>query len=446
MFDDSGDVARADEIATFETRMRRLHQQPGVGSVGLGVPAWDARLWQLGREWLEASPPSSDGTASYGPDVYLATQVYEVGGHTALIGDCVRALATPAHLVLTALTPEAPACVSPVVLDRLALPASCVTMLPGPSVLDRVRQLFAELRRLRPRRLFLVQHPHDPLPSVVAQPEIAPIRLLIHHADAVPSFALHLPGTRIVDLHATAAAVTRALGHASAHLPLTAPDPGPRPRGFLARGRLVTASCGSPHKYATPYPISYAAAIAAILDITQGWHVHIGPLYDDTRTALADTLAARGLPADRLVHVPWTPSLAATLWQHDCDVYVASFPINGARTRVDVMSAGIPYVAHTTRPISAPVNDDGDGGLRWHTLDELATLLRRLSNAAVLGDYGTMIRRSYEQVHHPRVFAATLRSVLDGGDGHRDVRDNDAARRATALLARALSRVAQDTT
>ena len=53
----------------------------------------------------------------------------------------------------------------------------------------------------------------------MAQPEVARTRVLVHHADYLPSFGIYLPGVRIVDLSPGAAARTRFLGRASAWLP-----------------------------------------------------------------------------------------------------------------------------------------------------------------------------------------------------------------------------------
>src|ERR1017187_797555 len=88
------------ELKRLGDLMTRLHARAGLGSRALGVPEWDWQLSRIGRGWLAAhddSQPqlqSNDHEPGYArrPDVYLATQVYDLGGHTALIGDFVRAL------------------------------------------------------------------------------------------------------------------------------------------------------------------------------------------------------------------------------------------------------------------------------------------------------------------------------------------------------------------
>ena len=412
------------ELAQFTALMQQLQAQPAIGARPLGVAQWDWRLWRMGREWL-ARPASAhagehggaDGAAA-AHDVYVATQIYEIGGHTALIGDFVRALGHgSAHVVVTDLFGQSPAPVPDAIVSRLGLPADHVSVLPGPSHGDRLQQLFDVLRALRPDRLFLFHHPQDPLASVVAQPEVARQRILVHHADATPSFGLHVPGILTIDLNPTALALARSLGRESTLLPLTSPDPGPRPHGFLRRGHLVTASSGSAHKFAGRYALGYADTVGVILRATGGRHVHVGPLGDEALAEIGGVLACEGVSSDRFVHVHSTTSIAAALWEHDCDVYCASFPIDGARTKAEVLASGTPYLRHLARALpDSPADStrDAEGLCVWRTWDDLTATLQRLSVMEALREHSACARQIYERHHHPDVFARTLTRILDG--------------------------------
>ncbi|MCC7180567.1 MAG: hypothetical protein IT177_19465 [Acidobacteria bacterium] len=410
------------ELRELSSLMQQLQSRPGLGSRPLGVPEWDWRLWRMGRECLAQGGASCPAAPEAGPgrvrDVYLATQLYDIGGHTALIGDFVRALGhESAHVIVTDLLGQNPTPVPEQIVSRLGLSSSQVTVVAGPSHAERLDQVLARLRALLPQRLFLFHHPHDPLASVVAQPEVAGERILVHHADAMPSFGLHVPGVRIVDLNPSAVALARALWRESWLLPLTSPDPGPRPHGFLRRGQLVTASSGSAHKFAGGYGMSYVATVAVILRATGGWHVHIGPLEDDVIAEARGLLAREGIAPDRFVYVRTVPCLAAALWEQDVDLYCASFPVDGARTKIEALSSATPYLRHAWRPLREPGNDptlDAEGLLAWRTWDDLASTLRRLSDVAALARHSAHARRLYEQAHHPAVFGRTLARILDG--------------------------------
>lgn len=402
------------------TAMRALAAHPAVGRLGVGVPAWDAEIWRAGRRWWRQHAAAVDALALGGPSlagsggvVCLATELYEDGGHTGLIGDCVRALDAPAHVVLTDLHGGHRDGVSPRIVERLGVEPAAVSVLSGPGLDARGRELFVTLRALRPRRLLLFHHPHDPLAVLAAQPEVAPAAWLVHHADATPSFGLHVPGVRVIELHEPGVALSQLLGRLPFLLPLTAPDPGPRPLAFLSRGRVVTASCGTAWKFAPAGAYDYPETVAELLEATGGWHVHVGAMDEALRARLRAAIASRGIAAERLEHVPWTASLARTLWERQCDVYVASFPVDGARARVDALASGTAYLWHDTRPDRDPGPDDR-GGLAWRTWADLRATLAGLDGPAALATHGARARATYDAVHHPAVFARTLRAIVDG--------------------------------
>ncbi|MEZ5284636.1 MAG: hypothetical protein R2712_07490 [Vicinamibacterales bacterium] len=115
-------------------RMTRLQSDPTIAGVSYGVPEWDARLWRLGREWMPPAPgPHHRGSRSC--DVYVATQVYEIGGHTALLGDLVRARPhAEAHLIVTDVLGQNPPPLQEVFVARLGVPRERITVLDEPTL------------------------------------------------------------------------------------------------------------------------------------------------------------------------------------------------------------------------------------------------------------------------------------------------------------------------
>ncbi len=446
----------SDDDAVLEElrhKLARLTDEPGLGSNSLGVPDWDRELWLLGRKWIDSNSGkisrSAGSSAGRKNDVYLATQVAADGGHTPLIGDFVRALAdesgtTPtgraSHLILTNIVGENPPPLDESIRERTGIPAANIVVLQDGSLGERLEQLFSHLLELRPKRLFLFQHPVDPLAAVVAQPEISPERFLVHFADAMPTFGLHLPGMRVIDLNPFASAMSRVMGLESALLPLTAPDPGPRPCGFLQRGKLVTATSGRPEKFTTPYFLNYPDTVGVILRSTGGWHVHIGRLDDEMLLRIREVLTAAGLPQDRFTHVPWAGSIARALWEHQCDVYFSSFPVDGARTNAEVLASATPHLRHSKEPgkTNAPLASQIEGGASWHTWEDLTSVLQKLSDPAVLLEKSRLMRMNYDKLHHPRIFAERLSEILAGGQGWSDPLAHERDHRALNRMLRSL--------
>jgi hypothetical protein len=430
--------------------LRLTHQTP-LGQKGLGVIYADRELWRIGGEWLAAhrAPRSDDGDS----DVYVATNIYKGGGHTALIGDFVRALSTDGavggpKLIISNTSGHSSAAIDEDAQARSGILASNTVRLRGPSLVDRLDQLFETLRQLKPRRLFLFHHPDDPVPAAAARPEIARQRVLVHHADGRLAFGLHLPGMCLIDLNPIAAATSRIQGLVPALLRLTAPDPGPRPDGFLRRQQLVTATCAPFSKISQPHFYSYAETVGTVLRATSGWHVHIGELDRGTLEGIHAAVTRSGAPKDRFVHIPWTPSLTTTLWEQACDVYLGSYPIDGARTNVEVMASGTPHLRFAPRHSSSGFSEiAAAGGLAWQTWEELELILRQLADPQVLAERSRLIRAAYESLHHPGVFAACLQQILSGGEGaddpHRQELDQRALRSLTHATAATVLKLSQ---
>ncbi len=422
----------------------RVSMLPGLGRMAIGLRRWDTALLRMGREWLADHPnPDPPNESSAAGDVYLATQIFPAGGHTALIGDFVRALASPRapHLILTNLNAANSAPLEERIWRRTEIPPENITLLLGPSIFDRMEELFARLRQLRPKRLFLFHHPEDPLAGAVAQPEIAPACVFVHHADSTPSLGLHLPGIELIDLNPGAVATSRLLGLTSSCLPLTAPDPGPRPHGFLRRGSLVTATSGSAPKFNRAYAYSYPETVGVILDATRGWHLHIGPLDENMQHEISEALRRRNIVAERFIYLPWSESVAKALWQHEVDLYCASFPVDGARARVEVLASATPYLAHSTRAL--PANRATNSEMLWDNWAVLTSILHRAADQAFLAEQSRAARAQYDEAHHPRVFRSQLENILAGrggrGEGTPDDRDLNAIRGMLRSVVEAVS-------
>jgi hypothetical protein len=114
-------------------------------------------------------------------------------------------------------------------------------------------------------------------------------------------------------------------------------------------------------------------------------------------------------------------------------VFLASFPIDGARTRVEVLAAGIPYLAHAKLPLGGPPVTAAD--LRWHTWADLEAALRGLAERERYAEAAANSRRVYERDHHPDVFRQRLQAILNGA--HEAVPD-DTALQATRRIVGAL--------
>ena len=334
-------------------------------------------------------------------DLFIATQIYAVGGHTAVIGDYVRASESARAAVILTGTVEReihngypPA----EIIERLAIGADCLRVCPHEDRAMATRWLMHQIHQLRPRRVFLFHHPQDAVAIAAARPSLCRNLYLVHHADRQATLGLHQRGTRIVDLSPFTGAFThRVLGLESFYAPLIISDPGEPPARDI-KAPFTTVSSGSAHKFGQ----DYAENIARVLETTGGRHIHIGFLKEKRLGKIRAHLEGRGVSSARFEYIEWVPSLAAALIELGADLCISSAPMGGARTAIEAGAAGVPMLAHLAgfatlfgvnhvMPKSLPV---------WRTIDELVEILKGI-DAAWIVDHGRIGRRYFVDHHHP---------------------------------------------
>jgi hypothetical protein len=385
------------------------------GVLNIGAAEIDDLCRLVGRRWLDTHRPEQAGATptAHPSDLYIASTLYEGGGHTPLIGDFIRSMPTrQAVLALTNLANE-PGNVSETILRRVGLTSSQVEVCHSTGLEKKFAWLIDVIERNRPDRIFLFNHPHDGMAIAACQAESAREAVFVHHADRVPSLGAFLASAVHVDVTPFCFHCCRNQGRISGNrfIPLIASDEGVRVRtearlGFLG---LRTAAAGSPHKFLRNYAPNYFDVVAAVLKITQGRHVHIGPLSDDDLKHFRNVLRRHDVDPGGLVHVPHVPSVWRAMTDYDVDFYIGSFPLRGARTSVEVMGSGTPAVWHVTRPASLfhDTHMKYDGAETWQSLEELCDIVRRIDEPWMTLQ-SRLARLHYERNHHPRLMAACL--------------------------------------
>jgi hypothetical protein len=364
-------------------------------------------------EILPAEGAPGEGGPEAGPDIYVASRLYATGGHTALIGDYMRSAGgRPAVLALTDME-NLGSTIAPNILAHLKVAPSQFVVCPVASRRGKVGWLDALLARHRPARVFLFTHPQDSAAIAACQPRPGRRYIFVHHVDRRPSLGAFMAGAVHVDLTPFCFdCCRRQAGIAdNLFLPIVAPDLGcrrferPRP-GF--RG-LTTASSGSADKFRLDHRPNYADAVAAVLGLTGGRHVHIGDLPRRYLAHLRAALARQGVAADRIRLVRAVPSLWRALEDFEVDLYIGSFPLRGARASVEAMGSGTPALWHVVGEASRfhDTHMKYPEAAVWHEIADLLGIIRGI-NADWLWRQSQAARRHYEDHHHPRILAACL--------------------------------------
>ena len=393
---------------------RRVQAAPPPGvPLPAGWPEADALVHEVAGHFQRIEMRRS---SAVGPDVFVATRLYAVGGHTAVLNDYFRASdANRKHILLTGLAGNAS--LNQALRIRLGDTAEAIEVCPFPGLVETTSWLMDRLEHLAPRRIFLFHHPED-VPAVAA---VAASGLekcyMVHHADGAPSVGMHMPGIRLIDLAPFPAWFSRhMLGLDNIYLPLAVDDPGPPPVR-VANNRLRTCTHGSVVKFVDHGPCPFAAVIARVLVATGGDHLHVGPLDDDRRKSVADALEAHGIPLDRFLHLKRVPLMVAALREFQVDLSLGSFPIGGARGHIDMMSGGIPHLTYLDDPAHASwkLHLLVPGARHWTTMEDLVKLLESAS-LEWLAEQSSLMRGHFLRYHDACDFRRRFAALDDPTD------------------------------
>jgi hypothetical protein len=314
------------------------------------LDAWCGKLARLlpdGASFMARGEPV-DASAQ----VYVITELYEVGGHTGVVRDFIRMQPERQHhLLLTDIYQKT---------DRSAVEKAFASENvhlywadEEMSLSGRGGWLVAALRYFEKARVFLFTH-HEDAVAISAVVASAHKRIFFyHHADHTLSLGLHLPGSTHIDL--SAYSLENCRNHLGIENCIYVPLMSSQSLCRDAERRLaepesvefVSCSAGNGGKFERPYIYPYAEVVADILSATGGKHVHIGDLSEGYLTRIRSKLADSNIDPGRFVFAGRVPDLAIAMSDYKVSVYLSSFPIGGAKAVIDVMGTGTPVISHS---------------------------------------------------------------------------------------------------
>ena len=363
----------------------------------------------IGRRMAEGKPLAASKTPAL--DVFVASELYASGGHTALLGDYLRSIESGQRLLAVTNLSNGAAELPPDISRRLGIAPRETAICPLPNLAGKCRWLMGLFAEQRPQRVFLFTHPHDSAAIAACQPSWGARHHFVHHSDRLPSLGAVGRGFAHVDVTSFCFACCRQSGIDNLYLPLVVEDLGARePSQFhLGSAGMRTAACGSAGKFELERSDLYGRAVAAILTTTGGQHLHIGDLSRTEVRRLRAVLRRNGADPGQLVHIPFVPSLWRALAEHRVDLYVGSLPQRGARASVEAMGSATPAIWH----LSAQAHALHDTHMKypeaafWRDTGDLVDLVRRI-DAPWLRGQSAAARRHYERFHHSRLLRQQL--------------------------------------
>lgn len=349
--------------------------------------------------------------------IYIATELYITGGHTAVLEDFVRFQPNKKHLLL--ITGTIGGGESEVIRNRFSHLSIDIYWAPTGTYLDKLCWLQQQLIVKRPDQVFLFNHHQDAVAIAAVQPNLVSQLIFYHHCDHQICLGLYLPHALHIDLHSFGYYNCRNnLGiKNNVYIPLIANDLNTRPHNiiFLADGKLRTCSSGSGYKFEQHYSYTYVEEVPKILAITGGYHIHIGYLSQHSLDTIESGLEKSGIEKDKFVHIPWVKSIWKAMHDQRIDVYISSFPIGGAKASVEVMGSGTPIIGHKNYHSSLLSCTEiiYPEAFFWSTLEELYSCLRSLTQEILL-EQSAFSRKHYDLNHTSKVFLECLEGLRLG--------------------------------
>jgi len=294
---------------------------------------------------VESLPSTKKGVCS----VYIVTKLQKSGGHARALEDLIRA--APEGSTHVILSTELLGASDRVVIENNLRDYNVTCEWnedTAPS--QKLRWLQTRVRALTPESVWLFNHHQDSVAVAAVQPEQGYRAYYYHHGDHHLCLGVTLAyPTHIDPLPMGFHHCRDELGiKENIYVPLWMKDGGERPAScaFRKDGKITTCTAAKFNKVEVPYFISYVEMIPAIIQASGGRHVHIGALTPWALWRIKRGLKNKGIDVSRFVYTPWEPSVWQALHKYNVDLYIASFPIDGARTLIEAMGSGTPVAVH----------------------------------------------------------------------------------------------------
>lgn len=382
-------------LITIREFVEAIVRNPFCNGIILCVPALDNLCQAIGN----AIPHEASSNRDEDTILYIASQLYLAGGHTAVIEDAIRAQPNKKHHLL--ITNIYNSFFKNKIIKRFENLPVKLHWADSWTMYGKFSWLRKTWISLNPASVYLFNHHQDAAIIAAATPTMPGDIYYYHHIDFQLGLGKSLAHTIHIDMNPLAFAECQQHNHQQhIYSPLTCHDYGYRNMNaetFMKNQSLTTASSGSLKKFTSPYRYSYADIIPTLLKSTRGTHFHIGPLDQCTLASIHEGMRKQAISFDKFQHIEFTSNLWKTLLDNEVDLFITSFPIGGGRTAIEVMGAGIPIIGHINAQ-SAYLSEvallSPDAPI-WKTPDELTALLANM-NPAALAEIAKKGRAHYE--------------------------------------------------
>lgn len=347
--------------------------------------------------------------------VYLVTELAIIGGHTRLLEDMIRLRPDMhAHVILTNYNNRQTEGIVP---DFIKECSTSVRVAQAEQPEEKLKWIQYEIQGIKPVVIFLINHHHDSV--AVSAPDYTDVRtVFVHHANYTFCLGASMNDCGHVDLDPRRYFACRnELGVNNSYFPSTIPDRGRRPIESieLPETGLITCTSGTPNKFEGSYPYSYFREIPSVLKITQGTHIHIGPLHASQIEEMRSACQFNGVSPERIIHIPWVRSVWDAMAEFNVSLYISSFPVYSGRATLEALGSGTPVLvhAHCFNGWFSDIHSMYPSCLSWRTAEDLQDIVKSL-DTSTLRIHAQLGREWYERSFSTEGFKRSFDDALIG--------------------------------
>jgi hypothetical protein len=409
------DGAFNDALVNIMVGVHNYNKQAEQARKFLYFPHFDQQLEQLSKALLCSNSDVAERPLRHNT-LIVATEMYQVGGHSRVIADVAREVSSPT-IVLTDIfwtLRKTPDYVN-WILDTL--PDATVIVLPQLTFWKKCQALHQLTQRLQPRDIFYFNHHEDPIPFVGTIGHLGSRKTLIHHCDHSPSLGNTLCGMRHADF--TEEMSKTCSGHLSRDavvLPLYVADGGVKTFPPIKSHHFSVVTSGTHIKFARVGEMALQNIVRTVLSNVGGQFFHIGPIDGDWINEIKAYLESIHIDSNRFVALGPVASVWGTLAGLDAHLYLGSAPVGGGRAAIEAQGCGYPVAYFKVADQGPAIGANSiyaSAELGWANLSELASVLQAVG--AEHTRWSAQARLCYKQKYSHSEFVRVLNAITGHG-------------------------------
>lgn len=282
---------------------------------------------------------------------------------------------------------------------------------PYRGLADTCTWLVDSIYNINPSKIYILNHPQDPLPIIAGNAEYYPRTTFVHHLDFAPSLGASISKYRHLDITQCTNCICSKKSLHSFFAPLTGPT---NELQRTAKNILLheSFSIGGELKYAAYNNYSYEELISDILSNGLYKHHHFGNLSIEKINSIYSKMIKNGIDPGNFLYYGNVEKLDDLIPNINNPIYIPSFPINGGLSTLHAMSYGVPVLAFVESLKGknlldmAPLENYPNPSLYWNDRNSLVSALDYCINNYIALSNETS--KKYLSKHTPAHFAKLI--------------------------------------